>query len=63
MKFDDPPSSITSASLALLSRQIVHLPWWKMNCTLLNGVGNVLSSFSTGVNITRTTSSPASATE
>ena len=26
-EFDDSPSSITSASQALLSRQIVHLPW------------------------------------
>ena len=38
-EFDDSPSSITSASLALLSRQIVHLPWQRKclsSCTSVN---------------------------
>ena len=34
IEFDDSPSSISSASLALLSRQIEDRPWWEINCKL-----------------------------
>ena len=54
-EFDDSPSSITSASLAFLSRQTVHPPWKRINCTP-PWLRKCLSSFCTSVYISRTTS-------